>query len=285
MISVFAEPVESTYFSESIANSQRDLFLKLADVIVRHYSYPDTMENLLQIVDKVISSSVVVEKYFLSLIRYRSTKNSLLADLVATDLEYLFTNTRAIYDLLQAIFRDLWERKTKIKMKGSFTKTLQRSEYDLRSKYKLPDPMLRYYDSCRPFFNKILTTRNAILHFADVGKIRPREVVICLDEGFALVRSELNTLAQFLDIWREDKIKLNGLLSLLTLIAYVNKTILEDCERFSEALTRTIDPPEPITKLNLFLRSPFVHHHLMNDTYLEEPWMNGDLESRLSPTA
>ncbi len=284
---IFAKPVESSYFSETINDPERDMYLKVADIITRRFSYQSTMDIRFQITTKVIFSAVMLEKYFLSLIRYRNIKDPLIADLVMTDLEYLFTNARAIYDLIQRLFSDLWQRETGIPMKNSFAKVCQKSREDLASKYKLPETMIEYYLLSKDFMIKIRSIRDAILHYSADSANDPERFAFCDEDGFALIKSSLlrNPGLSF-DIWPDGKVKPNGLVSVLALIAYVNKMVVENTDNFSDALIRTIDPPPAITESHkLFLRSPYVHHLLKADEYLKEQWVKDDLESRLSHSA
>jgi hypothetical protein len=282
---VFAEPVECSYFAETVADSERDMYMKVADIVTQHYSYPSAMHVLLRIITNIKFSAVVVDKYFLSLIRYRLTKDVLTANLVVTDLEYLFANARSVYDLTQRLFGDLWERKTRNKMKGTFREIVQKPAQELRSQYGLPDAMIEYYSSSKDFFFKIRAIRDAIFHYRPDGTINPPEYAFCNDDGFAVVKDEMRhgSLGLSFDIWPKEKTKPNGLVSILALIAYVNKMILQNCDKFSDALVRAITPPPAIAASHkLFTRSPFVHHLLKSDRYLEEQWTEGDLESRLT---
>lgn len=280
---IYAEPVESQYFAERIADPRRDVYVKVSDIIARYFSYQPAMDIRVQITTRLIYSAVALEKYFLSLIRYRETKDVCVADLVVTDLEYLFANARIVYDLIQTLFCFLWERETGIRMKRSFREIVQKSDDQLRAQYGLPEPMISYYVSSRELFFRIRAVRDAIFHFS--AEFQPQRFVFCDLDGFAVLRSKIlsDPVAFGFDIWPDEKIKTNGLVSILALIAYVNKIVMENTDRFSDALIETIHPPQAITESHkLFLRSPYSHHLLKVDEYIREQWVNGSLESRLS---
>jgi hypothetical protein len=280
---IYAEPVESSYFSERIADPRRDAYVKVSDIIARYYSYQPAMDIRFQITTRLIYSAIALEKYFLSLIRYRETKDPCVADLVITDLEYLFANARIVYDLIQTLFSFLWEHETGKKMKGSFREIVQKSGDQLRAQYGLPEPIISYYASSRELFFRIRAVRDAIFHFS--AEFQPQRFVFCDLDGFAVLRSKIlsDPVALGFDIWLNDKIKPNGLVSVLALIAYVDKIVVENTDRFSDALIQTIHPPRAITESHkLFLRSPYVHQLLKTDEYIREQWVNGSLESRLS---
>jgi hypothetical protein len=85
------------------------------------------------------------------------------------------------------------------------------------------------------------------------------------------------------NIWPDDKIKPYGLVSVLALISYVNKTLLENSDLLSDALVQSIRLPAALRgSYKLFTRSPYLHHLLKADEYIQEQWVNGDVESRLS---
>ncbi len=278
-----ASPVESSYFSEAIANSERDMYLKLADTIIRSFSYQSAMDIRFQITTRIIYSAVVLEKYFLSLLRYRSTKDMLLTDLIVTDLEYLLGNARTIYDLVQKLFSDLWRRETDLNLPNSFREVVQKPREYLQSRYRLPDAMIGYYLSSKEFFFKMRTIRDTIFHFS--ATMPPQRFVFCYEDGFAIKKSNgfPDPLSQSFDIWPQEKIKPNGHVSVLALISYLNKKVLENTDDFSDALVQTISPPPAIIdSYKIFLRSPYLHHHLELGRYLDEQWVGGDLASRLA---
>lgn len=150
------------------------------------------MGTLLQIINKIIFSAVVVEKYFLSLVRYRVTKNPLTSNLVVTDIEYLFANARSLYDLLQELIKYLWERENKPKMKGTFREIVQQSKEQLVSKYRLPEPMIQYYSSSKDFFFKIGAIRDAVFHPPAELTMQLSRFLFSDDDGFALMKNELS---------------------------------------------------------------------------------------------
>jgi hypothetical protein len=82
-------------------------------------------------------------------------------------------------------------------------------------------------------------------------------------------------VSEFSDIWPQEKIKKNGLVSVLALMAYVNAELLKNLDFFSRILFFAMKPPPPISeKCKLFLRSPFVHHLIKSEKYLKEQWVS-----------
>jgi hypothetical protein len=273
---IFAEPVESCYFAENILDKDNDIYLKIIDLIVRHFSFGSTLETLLGIIRDIENCCAVVEKYFIFLDLYRSTKDALTSNLVTTDLEFLFGNIRSIYDLLQKIIQDLWERASRKKLPPSFYQMASREPKDLVSRYGLPEPLAQYYAGARDVFIKCREVRDNI-HHRGLGI----PVVFSDEDGFAFQKDNLLTTNQHLDpitsrfdIWPESKAKKNGLVSVLALISYMNIKLIESTNEFSIALSQSIQPLPPISQsYKVFLRGPYIHHLLKSHEYLEKQWV------------
>ena len=269
---ILAEPADSCYYALERIDESQDIYLELIDVIARHYSFNSVMNTLLRIVQDIENCGAVLEKYFVFLDLFRNTKDVLTSNLVTTDLEYLFGNVRSAKDLLQGLARDLWERASRKNMPSSFHDMVKQKPESLRNKYDLPEPLIKYYVDAKAFFFTCKRIRDAIYH-----RGKGVQVVFCTNEGFALQKDNPlfpNPLTSEFDMWPEDKIKKNGLVSVLALISYMNKRLLEDTATFTQALTQSIRPPPPISKTHkLFLRGPYIHHLLKSEEYLEKQWV------------
>lgn len=269
---LLAIPAESCYYAEEIVDASADIYIKMIDTIVRHYSFESLFEHLSSIVKDVLNCSVVVEKYFIFLERYRMTKDALSYGLIATELEYFFGNVRSLYDLLQKITKDLWTRASGKKLPDSFHEMTKKGTRLLKEKYGLPDPLVTYYINTKDFFVKCCEIRDSIYHQGF-----SMNLIFCMDDGFALMKDSPlfpNSLViEFGNIWPKSKIKQNGLISVLALIAYINSRVLSSLDDFSNALTQSIVPPPSISEnYRLFLRGPYVHHLLRSEEYMEKQW-------------
>jgi len=269
---VFAEPVQGCYYAEEIIDASKDIYLKIIDIIAQHYSFDYAINTLSRIIQDVLNCSVVVEKYFVFLDLYRNTKDVLTGNLITTDLEYFFGNIRSLYDLLQNLIRDLWKRASNKILPKNFSKMVKLDSENLKLKYDLPEPLIKYYINTKDFFVKCREIRNAIYHRGfDI------QVVFCFEDGFAFQKDNPwfpNPLTSKFDIWPEEKIKKNGLVSVLALISYINKRLLEDMDAFSQALIQSIQPSPPISETyKLFLRGPYIDHLLKSEEYLEKQWV------------
>jgi hypothetical protein len=281
---IFAEPVESCYYAESIADQTKDVYIEIMDVVARYYSFDSVLRTSWELLTRIVKCAVVLEKYFLWLSHFRRTNNILLANLVETDLEFLFANVRSTYDLMQIILTKLWKKPGRPELKkDSFAEMVLMNRSDLE-KYGLPKSMIDYYLSSKDFFLKVRKIRDGIFHHKATAKADMRSMVFCDVEGFALAEEHLfaDVTNSASDIWPREKVKPNGLVSILALISYITKKTVQATEGFSRTLTASIVPLEPISKsYRLFLRSPYVPHLLKVDRYLNEQWIEGDVTHSL----
>jgi hypothetical protein len=75
-------------------------------------------------------------------------------------------------------------------------------------------------------------------------------------------------------IWPEEKIKENGLASLLGLIAYLNATILRHLDLLTAALKASLSTPPPITDdFKVFFRGPHIRHLNKSNEYQKGQWI------------
>jgi len=274
---LFAEPFQSCYYAESLVDISSDIYLKTVDVIVQHYSFEPVLNALIRINMDIINCGVVVEKYFIFLNLFRNTKDVSISNLVETDLEYFFANVRSIYDLLQNMIRYLWRLGTKKALPDSMRRMVQLESDNLQEKYNLPKPLIDYYLGTKDFFMKCREIRDNIYHFKGSYRTGLFEPIFCIDDGFAFKKDDLlfpNPLDSIFDIWPPEKTKKNGLISVLALISYINKKVLENIEAFSQTLIESVKPLPPISKTcKVFLRSPYIHHILKSDEYLDKHWI------------
>lgn len=266
-----AEPVQGCYYSDNKLNDS-DLFLKLIDYTARYFSFDSVFNPLFGIIRDIFNCSVVVERYFLYLDIFRRNKDTLIMNFVLVDLEFLFSNIRSSYDSLQYLISVIWEIEKKKKMPSTFSDIIKYDEDVLTKKYDLPRSLISCYQKSKGFFEKCKKVRDGIHHLSmDI------QSVYCLEDGFALKKDNFpnDPITKNFDIWSPEKTKKNGLVSVLALYAYLNKSFLDDTESFSESIKESISKTPIISpKYKLFLRGPYLKHLVDSDKYLKEHWTN-----------
>jgi len=269
------EPCQACYWSEEVVDRSKDIYLRMVDIISQHYSYDRTINTLQSIIRDIENCSVILARYFLFLKLYRETKDIFVSNFVTTDIEYFFGNIRSIYDLLQFLTWDLWKRATKINLSKNFHDMTKRDPDYLTRKYHLPEPLIKYYIETKDFFDACCKIRDSLQHLGyDI------QVVFCFEDGFALPKKNpwlTSFLTSSFDIWPEEKIKENGLVSVLALISSISQKLLKNIDTFSESLIQSIQPLIPIsTKYKVFFRGPYTNHLLKLEDYLEKQWIDLD---------
>jgi hypothetical protein len=266
------EPVQACYYGEKLVDSSHDIYLKIIDFTARYYSFESMLDTLFGIMRDILNCSAVIEKYFIFLDLFRRTKDALLGNLIATDLEFFFGNIRSLYDSLQTMAKNLWRITSGKNLPEDFYDMVRLGEAELKRKYGLPEPLLKFYMDTEDFFLKCRRIRTGFHHYRiDV------EAIFCLEDGFALQKNDQRSkdpiTSQF-EIWPTDKIKENGLVSILALISYINMRMLEHTESFSEALFQSVKR-EPLISRNykVYLRGPYVNHLLQSGEYLNRHWI------------
>ncbi len=270
---VIAIPSKCCYWSNKIVDKNQDIFINFIDVIAKHFSFEPVMKDLFRIILDVCNLSTFVEKYFIYLDLFRKNKDVSISNMIVTDIECIFGNVRSLYDLLQNITKYLWYKENKIQLPESFEKMVNKKRKELKEKYEMAEPLINYYEGTRNFFYRCRKIRNGIYHRGtDI------QVAFCLEDGFAFMKKgplPIDPITSEFDIWPSEKIKKNGMVSILALIAYINKKILLDIDDFSNALSQSINLQKTISKnYNLYLRGPYIHHLIKSEEYLEQQWIS-----------
>jgi len=276
LVWISAKPYLAWYYSKSLIDESNDIYVALFDNLARYFSFRSIINNFWRIILDVRNCGSIIEKYFIFLEKYNETKNIEISFMMETDLEYFFDNIRSIYDLLQKTIRDLWKKEGGAHLPTSFADMIKQDRQKIKVKYNLPDPLLNYYDNSRIFFNNCKDVRDRIFHtmHRSGAKGSNFQVIFCTDEGFALSKKDpiLQDILK-LNIWPEEKTKENGLISILTLLAYITKEVLRNFDMLSDALTQSITRYPAISeKQNLFYRGPFNKHLLKLDEYIKKQW-------------
>jgi hypothetical protein len=273
---IYAKPNLAWYYSKSLIDESKDIYISLFDNLARHFSFRSIINNFWRIILDIRNCGCIIEKYFIFLERYQETKNIEISFMMETDLEYFFGNIRSIYDLLQKTIRDLWKKEGGAHLCVSFADMIKQDSQTLIDKYDLPQPLVNYYINSGIFFENCKDVRNSIFHaiHRSGAKGNDFQVIFCTKEGFALSKKDpiLRDILK-LNIWPEEKIKENGLISILALFAYITREILKNFDMLSDALTQSITQYLPISeKQKLFYRGPFNKHLLKLDQYIEKQW-------------
>jgi len=186
--------------------------------------------------------------------------------MVATEVEYIFSVCRSIFDLLQEIIAKLWAsvslldttiKKRQLKKSFGYMVLLDgtpRTRDDLISKFGMPQALADCYARNSEFFLLLRTFRDNIVHN---GSRVP--IIFSTEKGFA-VRETVRPFSDF-NVWTEEHKQENGLCHLQPALGYAINRTIGACEDFSQTLETIIRFPPPIAPgLKLFMRGYFNAH-------------------------
>jgi hypothetical protein len=145
------------------------------DFIAQHASFPELKFAVVGVMDDISNLSASLAKLQL-LHASRDSVGSGTTRMVATEVEYILSVCRSLFDLLQEVISKLWQKVTltasagkKRPMKGSFASVALFHEAPVTAeklveKYGLPEPLAVFYTAVAPFFLQLRTIRNNLLH-------------------------------------------------------------------------------------------------------------------------
>lgn len=265
---LMAIPFESFYYAKQRMDDNKDLFLDFFNILICEYSLLSTNTCLGHIKDNLLKMSAVFEKYFIYLKYISQTSDKLKTIIVWTEIEYFFGLLRSLYDHIQITIKHFVQKYMKKELKNSFAYMLNSENNKLNLKYDfLPQKISEYYEDTASFFLKCRDIREKIYHHG-----MQRGSVFYFEDGFG-IDENLFDFSNF-GVWPHDKIKDNGIVSLLGLLAYISKTVLLNLNTLGLAIRESFKPTNPFYSKDykIFLRGNCIEHLNKLDFYWIEQW-------------
>lgn len=169
-----AEPALADYFARHPERSA-DFHLAFLNFMTQHASWPEAIHPIDGIRNDIHNLAACLAKFELYFRESRSP-NQHVDRFVSTELEYVFSVCRSIYDLLQEIVVGLWERITpldktlkKRQLPDSFRKMVMKnnilmSSADIEAHFRIPKQLADFYFRQGPIFKTLRDYRDAIMH-------------------------------------------------------------------------------------------------------------------------
>lgn len=279
------ELAEGFYFAEK-PQSPTDAHFRFMDFIAQHASFPELKFAVAGVMDDISNLSASLAKLQL-LHTSRDSVGSGITRMVATEVEYILSVCRSLFDLLQEVISKLWQKitlaapaGTKRPMKGSFASVALFQDAPapaekLVEKYGLPEPLAVFYTAVTPFFLQLRTIRDNLVHHGSQV-----QTIFSSDADF-LISEHLRPF-ESMKIWWDDERQPNNLVPLRPAINAVVYRTLSVCEAFSEVMRQHFQIPPPVVPgMHLFMRGPFNPSFLdaMNDAVHREGSLGGGLHS------
>ncbi len=243
-----------------------DLHIPFFDLAWQRANYPSVSRAVLGISHDFHMIATCAAK----LRHYYETRdridNVLLRSFVQSELEYLITVSRSIYDLLQETIARLWNGHAKLNDESSERKRKRnplpetfrrvvvandstRTSEAIAEKYALPRGVAEQYINYAPFFLTLRSARDAIVHGG-----KSVDMIFSTEKGFC-VDPKIKPFSDF--NWTEVHQYNENIVSLYPWVAHVAMHALGACTELLGTLAASIQLPREVAPgYRVFLRDP-----------------------------
>jgi len=245
--------VHSDYLAKD-AVKETDLWIPFVDFIWQRGNWPEIYKINHAICEDFhnLATSIAKINYFF---RNRESIGGKVSSFVETEIEYIVTLARSIFDLLQETIAKIWKNRISFldpeteKMRKqrnlpeTFSKIVLRNKQDiktadeLQNEYGLPTNLAAAYYSCAGFFNALRKVRDNIVHGS--GSVSG---VFDTEKGFC-VSPNSKGFCDF-DIWDESHKYNENISSLLPWLTHVVFNTINACSEIMSAFSQQIQFPE-----------------------------------------
>ena len=267
------EPIEGVYFGEEPEDPKNDLNITFLELYYQRLSWPDIAGLFPKVIDDLRNLAASLSK----LAMYQRTLSESTMGLqrfVQTELEYLFVVSRSMYDNLQFVASNTWDKVHAAKEDDDFSSSLPTSSLrkmalhggdpvspnTLQEKYGIPEGLAEFYSDEADEFQKIRDFRDAVAHQGDSP-----DIVFRTEDGLA-VNVSSDPYSEF-DVWDEDQINENSLAPLWPFAAHIVDHTISVLDRFvSGLLDKPLHLPCELAEgYNVYIRGP----HISNINHLD----------------
>ena len=260
----------SDYVAKTAA-ADTDALIPFVELMWQHLSWPDIASFTMAISADFHNLGTSIEKtdFF-----YLHQKEIGLAvtDFVKTELEYIFTLSRSVFDLIQEAIREIWFSKVRLNDEMADARRKQkalpksfrsmvyrgkdgrpatvRTREDLINDDQLPPSLADAYIAAVPFFDQIRTFRDSVVH-----GLSDRRLLYCTERGFCLPKDFRDSYGLQVDI--PDHFENENLVSLLPLLAHIVVGTIATCSNLMASFARHIVLAPPLAPgYRIFVRGP-----------------------------
>jgi hypothetical protein len=279
MLKVQMWPAETMYFG-SRAERNTDLCLHFLDLIAQRLSCYPLGKKLFSLQVDVCNLAASLAKIQL-LHRSRKEIEHGVSRMVATEIEYLHSVCRSIFDLWQEVVVTVWDgikllntgtKKRQLKRSYAdmlFSSNKPRTTQQLVEWFGIPAPLAECYTRSTPFFTDLREFRDRVIH----GRGEPPPI---FDDESGFLVSAASVPFRGLDIWRPEERHPNDLVPLLPVVNYAIYRTLAICDEFGQTIEAIFQlPPRIVPNFSLQMRAYF-------DDVLVRALE--DVDARLKPT-
>lgn len=267
LMPIKAWPAEAFYFSQA-PEKETDLYFHFLDFIAQRACFYGTEKPILGLRDDLFNLSASIAK----IQHLHKTKEAVkhgVSRMVATEIEYIYSVCRSMFDLLQEISSRLWRttvlvdeaaeaaRRRKKQLPDTFSKVLYANEDQIRTpdeieeRFGIPKIWAEYYVRHANFFTAMRKFRDGVIHSGS-----QLEYVFDTEHGF-LVGKKQKPFASF-DVWTDEEHFDNDTVPLMPALGQVILQTVLACEDFSHMIVNAFSFPPPIVPgMKFFMRGYF----------------------------
>lgn len=246
VVEMLGEPAESYYFSAA-PEKEGDFTTIHLNFIAQHALISGLTRSFGAFQDDLFNLAASLAK--LDLIH--ASGSSARSRMACTEVEYILTVCRSMFDLLQEMLACLWENvrltdptTSKRALKRSFAEmalkgSAPRAAADIARVYGLPKGIAECYARHAPLFLRLRKFRDDLVH-----KGYAVRALYTGDDGFLIARN----LGPFEDIrvWRDDEMEPNELGPLKPVLGLLIHNLLWACNDFVEQWAKVIQYPSAL---------------------------------------
>lgn len=250
-----------------------DLFIPFVDLMWQRFSWSEIDPRTSAVREDFHNLFASVSK----LRHFHASRNAIettaLSTFVVTELEYILTVSRSVFDLVQETISILWKRYVLLhdpiaearrkarELPHSFTtfcferassgaNETPRTAAQIVERFGIPSSLAEAYERQQPFFGSLRSMRDRIVH--GLGR---SPIIYCTEKGFA-VHPDAPPFAELVS-WKPEHRYNSGIVTLLPWLANVVLGVVDACSDLMAAFGREITlPPEMAPGYRVFMRSP-----------------------------
>jgi len=268
------EPIEGVYFGKEPYEAENDLNFLFLELFYQRLTWPDIMGLLPQLLDDLRNLATSLT----TLAIYQSSLSDFgfgIQRLVQTELEYMFFVSRSLYDGLQFISANTWDKIHAVDDDADFSADLPTSSFkkmaldggepispsNLKEKYGIPEGLAEFYSNEAPVFQKLRNFRDAVAHQGDSP-----DVIFRTEEGLAIDTTS-QPYSNF-DAWESEQIDENDLAPLWPFVAYIVDHVFSAIDNFVKGLLeKPLHLPHELADgYDVYIRG----HHIPNLKHLDQ---------------
>ncbi len=269
-------PVEVNYFSK-VADRSDDLIFPFLEFLEKRAFWPDIQSEVIAITNDIHNLAASMAK--ISLFFQENRRSNLdVRRMVGTELEYIFTVCRSLFDLLQKIIKALWRRATRCTpglkeqhLSDSFRQMCllnnqPMSVEEIISRKNIPRELAIVYNHNAIFFEWLRDYRDCITH--GNGEFN---LVFIDKKGFAIAKNEapFNNML----IWSDTNTLPNNLGSLKSVASYIISLTLDAFENALDFFKTTIKFPADVAPNHrMYTRGVHNSYIVSLDSNITNPW-------------